>query len=76
MTPLFRSFVVALLVVFGAGCNKQQTPAAGGTTAAKSAQGDLAPDTVVATVKDKKITAGELDKELEAEMSELEDQFK
>lgn len=77
MTPLFRALSFALLIVAGAACNKQSTPATSPTTGAQqSAATDMPPNTVVANVKGKDITLGELDKELQGEMAELEDTYK
>lgn len=53
-----------------AACNKEKAPATGG----KAASPDLPPDTVVATIGNDKITAGQLDKELGAQLKQIEEQ--
>ncbi len=52
-------------------CNKEKAPATGG----KAASPDMPPDTVVATIGNEKITAGQLDKEVGPQLKQMEDQF-
>jgi protein-disulfide isomerase len=71
-TSLRASFVAAasLLLVFAQACTRDTKPAGKAT----ACPGELAPDTVVATYGDKKITAADLDAELGDQLQEVEKQ--
>src|SRR5215831_5960846 len=66
---LLPALAVALLAL--AGCNKGGRAAANSSAAS---QGDLPPDTVVATIGSEKITAGQLDEQIKGQLQALEKQ--
>lgn len=77
MTQTLRTLSLALLVIAAVGCNKEKAPATSATGASAAAQpSDLPPSTVVATVSGKNITLGELDKQLENELADLEETYR
>lgn len=74
---LFKSAAGASLATLLIACACTQAPSAPAATpqaAGTSASKDLPPDTVVATVSDKKITLSALDEQATAQLRELEEQ--
>lgn len=70
---IFRSALAVSLLALGLGTacsNNQKT--AGGVSSAACVGGDLAPDTVVATIGDKKITLKEVDEGASDQLADLE----
>lgn len=66
-------FAAAVALASLAGCSKGKVPAAGAT--ASSGSSDLAPDTVVATIGDEKVTAAQLDEHLKSQMQQLQESY-
>jgi hypothetical protein len=66
LAPRLTSTTLAALLALSltAGCNKEKTPAATQAAGAPAARAEPAPDTVVATYGNEKITFAQLDERL------------
>ncbi len=65
------SWALAVVLLASAGCDKQGRAPASPSAAS---QGDLSPDTVVATIGSEKITAGQLDEQIKGQLQALDKQ--
>src|SRR5262245_12162831 len=81
MTPAARILLLASVAVLSLfACNKEKSAAAGRAAGGGAPGGgapaapDMPPDTVIATIKGDKITAGDLDKSIDAQLQQIDEE--
>ena len=73
MRPIRIALAALMAVALTAGCNKEKSPAVSAPAAA-ACPGEPAPDTVVATIGDQKVTMAELNERLKDPLANLDKQ--